>query len=95
MQFVSSLVSDLLSSPDSDYDQSDDAVFESDNDKMDRDETLLKYIEKTEDKVTPTYSSYNPYSYQVSDSSNPQNEQRFSNMYTQDAYYELPRYLYF
>ena len=96
LQFVSSLVSDLLSSSESDYEQSDDAtVFESDNDKMDRDESLLQYIENPEDKVTPTYSSYNPYSYQISDSSNSPKEHRFSNMYTQDAYYDLPRYLYF
>ena len=71
----------------------------SDNDKMDRDETLLKYIDDQDDKaLAPSYPTYttpihNPYSY--INNKNVHQEQRFSNMFTQDAYYELPRSLQF
>ena len=48
-----------------------------DNDKMDRNESILKYVGgSSSEKET-------------------MQEHRFSNMYTQDAYYELPRKLYF
>ena len=47
-----------------------------DNDKMDRNESILKYIGGSSEQES-------------------MKEQRFSDMYTQDAYYELPRKLYF
>ena len=64
-----------------------------DNDKMDRNESQLKYIgsdESGELQESQRFSNM----YNTQDSSDPQ-EQRFSSMYTQDAYYDLPRYLYF
>jgi len=70
-QFISSAVFDSISN----LGRSEPLI---DNDKMDRNESQLKYIGSDESM----------------DSSDHQ-EQRFSNMYTQDAYYDLPRYLYF
>ena len=64
-QFVSSLFEDMEFNED--Y---------TDNDKMDRNESILKYIGGSSEQES-------------------MKEQRFSNMYTQDAYYELPRKLYF
>lgn len=55
-----------------------------DNDKMDRNESMLKYIGGEEETYPENRFSEEPYP-----------EHRFSDMYTQDAYYDLPRKLYF